>query len=157
MNVNKFQNYKPRIRGAAFTNKIMAKKTNSLNAKARFAKRMNIEQMKNADQVNMYGGLGKVGLDYADRNSRERLLSDEEEDDEPDDEYQVPAFSNSAKHLINSVSGKQKADEDDEMLCEGFDTMALELQKIDDEVLEDPSVDPDDLDKAAYAVPETDE
>ena len=81
MNVNKFQNYKPRIRGAAFTNKIMAKKTNSLNAKARFAKRMNIEQMKNADQVNMYGGLGKVGLDYADRNSRERLLSDEEDDE----------------------------------------------------------------------------
>ena len=57
---------------------------------------MNIEQMKNRDQVNMYGGLGKVGLDYDGRNNREALLSDEEDDDN-NDEYQVPAFSNSAK------------------------------------------------------------
>ena len=57
---------------------------------------MNIEQMKDRDQVNMYGGLGKVGLDYDGRNHREALLSDEE-DVENDDEYQVPAFSNSAK------------------------------------------------------------
>ena len=57
---------------------------------------MNIEQMKNRDQVNMYGGLGKVGLDYDGRNNREALLSDEEDDDK-NDEYQVPAFSNSAK------------------------------------------------------------
>ena len=43
------------------------------------------------------------------------------------------------------------------MLCDGFDPMAEELQKIDDEVLEDPSVDINDIDKAAYAIPDTDE
>ena len=35
--------------------------------------------------------------------------------------------------------------------------MAIELQKIDEEVEEDPSVDFNDLDKAAYAIPKTDE
>ena len=106
----------------------------------------------------MYGGLGKVGLDYADRDKNEALLSGEEMD-ENDDEYQAPAFSNSAKVLIKSAEAakEKEQDKDDEMLCEGFDTMALELQKIDDEVEEDPPVDLNDLDKAAYAVPTTDE
>ena len=57
-------NYKPRSRGAAFTNKIMAKKVNSVKAKARWAQKKKIEDLKNRDQVSMYGGLGKVGLDY---------------------------------------------------------------------------------------------
>jgi len=35
MNMNK--NYKPRMRGAAFTNKMMAKKSTSLKFKARIA------------------------------------------------------------------------------------------------------------------------
>jgi len=35
--LNTRMNYKPRIRGAAFTNKIMAKKVNSVKAKARYA------------------------------------------------------------------------------------------------------------------------
>jgi len=162
INNNKFKSYKPRLRGAAFNAKIMAKKPNQLAARARFAKKMTLEQLKNKDQVNMYGGLGKVGLDYADRDKNEALLSGEEMD-ENDDEYQAPAFSNSAKVLIKSAEVEKQAakekgqDEDDEMLCEGFDTMALELQKIDDEVEEDPPVDPNDLDKAAYAVPTTDE
>ena len=135
----------------------MAKKTNALASRARFAKKMSLEQMKNRDQVNMYGGLGKVGLDYADRDKRECLLSDEELSDETD-EQAVAAFSNSAKALIRSAAAKEGAEEEeDEMLCEGFDTMALELQKIDDEVEEDPPVDPNDLDKAAFAIPETDE
>ena len=57
-------NYKPRVRGAAFTSKIMAKKTNSIAAKQRWAQKKKIEDLKNRDQVTMYGGLGKVGLDY---------------------------------------------------------------------------------------------
>ena len=135
----------------------MAKKTNALASRARFAKKMSLEQMKNRDQVNMYGGLGKVGLDYADRDKRECLLSDEELSDETD-EQAVAAFSNSAKALIRSAAATEGAEEEeDEMLCEGFATMALELQKIDDEVEEDPPVDPNDLDKAAFAIPETDE
>ena len=42
----------------------MAKKINSVKAKARYAQQKKLEELKNRDQVNMYGGLGKVGLDY---------------------------------------------------------------------------------------------
>ena len=62
--INQMQNYKPRMRGAAYSNKIMAKKSNSLKFKSRYAQKMKLEQMKNRDQVNAFGGLGKVGLDY---------------------------------------------------------------------------------------------
>lgn len=95
MNVN--QAYKPRMRGAAFTNKIMAKKTNSLAAKARFAKRMNLEKIKNRDQVNAYGGLGKVGLDY------------EHKKEPGNGDYQIPAFSAKLAHFAVPV---KEADED---------------------------------------------
>lgn len=36
--------YKPRLRGAQFTNKMMAKKKNALNYKDRFKRKMQIEQ-----------------------------------------------------------------------------------------------------------------
>lgn len=52
------------MRGAAFTNKMMAKQKNNQKFKARIANKIRIEQMQNRDQVNAYGGLGKVGLDY---------------------------------------------------------------------------------------------
>lgn len=42
-------NYKPRSRGAAFTNKIMAKKVNSVKAKQRWAQKKKIEELKNRD------------------------------------------------------------------------------------------------------------
>ena len=58
--------YKPRLRGEQFKSKIMAKKTNSVRAKARFAKKMKIEQAQQWSQVNAYGGLAKVGLDFED-------------------------------------------------------------------------------------------
>lgn len=40
--------------------------------------------MKNRDQVNAYGGLGKVGLDYSHSN---------QEGHEAGADYEVPAFS----------------------------------------------------------------
>lgn len=46
MNAN---NYKPKMRGAAYTNKIMAKKSNSLKHKARIGQRLKYEQMQNRD------------------------------------------------------------------------------------------------------------
>lgn len=58
------KNYKPRLRGAAYTNKIMAKKRNFLKSNERFKKRLQIQQAKERDQVNAFGGLGKVGLDH---------------------------------------------------------------------------------------------
>lgn len=62
--MNLMKNYQPRMRGAAFTNKMMAKKSNSVKFKARIQQKLKIEQMQQRDQVNAYGGLGKVGLDY---------------------------------------------------------------------------------------------
>jgi len=35
--MNMLKNYQPKMRGAAFTNKIMAKKSNNLKFKSRFA------------------------------------------------------------------------------------------------------------------------
>lgn len=91
MNTN--TNYKPRIRGAAFTSKIMAKKSNSIKAKQRWAQKKKIEDLKNRDQVTMYGGLGKVGLDYQGKKGQENLLDENVDGDNAPDEYQVPAFS----------------------------------------------------------------
>ena len=155
--MNAKMNYKPRIRGAAFTNKVMAKKTNSLKAKARFAKKMKIEELKNRDQVTMYGGLGKVGLDYQGKPGQENILG--ENDDDQNDGYQVPAFSAQAKQIIRekiAAAQDKESEEDDEMLFEGIDDMMDELKQIDEKV-EDIEVDINDLDKAAYAVPDTDE
>jgi len=46
MNMN---NYKPRMRGAAFTNKMMAKKKNFLKFNERMKRKMMIENAKNRD------------------------------------------------------------------------------------------------------------
>jgi len=102
--LNTKTNYKPRIRGAAFTNKIMAKKTNSLAAKARWAKNKKIEELKNRDQVTMYGGLGKVGLDYVGKKGQENLLDADVEGDNVKDENAnvVPAFSAQARENIKA-------------------------------------------------------
>jgi len=67
VSINMKKNYQQRTRGAAFNAKIMCKKSNSLKSRARFAKKIQIEQMKNRDQVSVYGGLGKVGMDYQGR------------------------------------------------------------------------------------------
>lgn len=74
----------------------------------------------------------------------------------------MPAFSGSAKQLIlaqresHEEAKLEQEEEDEEMLYEGFDKMMDELKQIDHQV-EDVEVDINDLDKAAYAVPDTDE
>lgn len=88
MNMNK--SYKPRARGAVYTNKIMAKKRNNLRFRDNIKKKLQIERAKNRDQVNMYGGLGKVGLDH------EGKINDEGEVDEA-----VPSFSSSALKFVS--------------------------------------------------------
>jgi len=52
----------------------------------------------------MYGGLGKVGLDYQGKKGQENLLDADESGDnvENPNEYQVPAFSGQAKRLIRA-------------------------------------------------------
>lgn len=47
MNMN--QPYKPKLRGAAFTNKMMAKKSTSNKFKARMQQKLKIEQMQSRD------------------------------------------------------------------------------------------------------------
>ena len=52
----------------------------------------------------MYGGLGKVGLDYEGKKGQENLLDPNESGDNVADpnEYQVPAFSEHAKQLVRA-------------------------------------------------------
>lgn len=102
--INMMKNYKPKLRGAAFTTKMMAKKTNNLKFKARFAQKMKLEQMQSRDQVNAYGGLGKVGLDYQ--------HSTEEKS------YEVPAFSPALAHL-NPTPKNPLNDQEDCALSDG--------------------------------------
>lgn len=54
--------YKPALRGAAFTNKVMSKKSNVFKARRRFTQKM----LEQKGQVNAYGGLGANGLDFGD-------------------------------------------------------------------------------------------
>ena len=137
----------------------------------------------------MYGGLGKVGLDYQGNKNQDVLFDSDDDEDEAGNkapnkgdgnEYVVPAFSAQAKQLIKAKmkaaaatggdadlvweddtpednEGEDGIDSDDEMLCDNIDKMHDELKRIDEHVLEDVEVDINDLDKAAYAVPETDE
>lgn len=54
--------YKPALRGAAFTNKTMAKKSNMLRFRGRMQAKIMAE--KAATQVGAYGGVGARGLDF---------------------------------------------------------------------------------------------
>ena len=79
-------------------------------------------------------------------------------------EYQIPAFSAQAKTLVKAklaeaaeLEEQVGSDEsDEEMLCDNIEQMVDELKKIDTQI-EDIEVDLHDLDKAAYAVPDTDD
>ena len=53
-----------------------------MRARTRFNQKFDYEAK---DKVNMYGGLGAVGLDYDGRNDKEALLSDEELDEDQDE------------------------------------------------------------------------
>ena len=79
----------------------MAKKKNSLKFRERFKRKMQIEAAKNRDQVNIYGGLGKVGLDHQGL----KALVDE------NGEEVAPAFSESAMKYLKKVK-VNKEDED---------------------------------------------
>lgn len=86
------------MRGGAFTNKLMAKKKNQINFNERMKKKMQIENAKHRDQVNAYGGLGKVGLDH-EGGLKERLNPD----GTPIEEDLVPGFSSSALRFVKKI------------------------------------------------------
>ena len=54
--------YKPALRGAAFSAKIMAKKSNQMKFRNRQQKKIMAERA--AHNVSAYGGLGAHGLDF---------------------------------------------------------------------------------------------
>lgn len=64
MNTNKKGAYKPAMRGAAFSNKLMSNKRNQM----KFRNRMHVKLMQERAQttVSAYGGLGAHGLDFGD-------------------------------------------------------------------------------------------
>jgi hypothetical protein len=128
------KNYKPAIRGGARTNKIMAKKRNVMKFRENFKRKMQIEQAKHRGQVDVYGGLGKVGMDN-------NIAGEDQEKQEE----MAPGFSTSAlryvNHLIKKNSDSEededeelKDSEDDECLLEDEEGVEEELKKIDREV-----------------------
>ena len=129
---------------------MMAKKTNALKFNERFKKKLQIEQAKNRDQVNAYGGLGKVGLNYEGKTK---------EDDEED---LVPGFSASALKFVKKIAEAQSQDgtEDDNLLVDDLEEIKEALEKIDEDVKEEESsqeVHDGDFDKAMYKIPDDDE
>ena len=131
--LNMQKNYKPVVRGGAFTNKIMAKKRNVLKFRENFKRKMQIERHKNRDQVNAYGGLGKVGLDH------EGGADDNEEE-------LAPGFSESAmryvKDIIKQDEEEEGEDEDDDLLDdkdvkEELDRAAEEIISEESEIMEE--------------------
>ena len=73
----------------------------------------------------MFGGLGKVGLDYKHQSVEEGA------------DYEVPAFSNKLQHLASSVKAKETALKDEDMLIADFEDMDDDLEQIDDDLLEE--------------------
>ena len=79
--------------------------------------------MQQRDQVNAYGGLGKVGLDY------EHGVGDTAQKN-----YEIPAFSPALQHLNPVPKPKEDFygdDASDEMLVAGFEELDDELKEID--------------------------
>ncbi len=97
--MNYKQNYKPQLRGEQFKNKFMGKKRNQLKNRDNFKRRLQIEQAKSRDQVNVYGGLGKVGLDHEGPIGEDGALT----------QVEVPGFSESALKYVKKV---KKTDEE---------------------------------------------
>ena len=61
-NLGKAGNYKPALRGAGYTAKIKAKKSNELRARSKWQAKITAERA--ANNVGAYGGLGAHGLDF---------------------------------------------------------------------------------------------
>eukprot|EP00347_Sterkiella_histriomuscorum_P010247 403377026 len=166
--------YKPRMRGGAFQNKMMAKKKNQLKFNDRIKRKMQIEAAKNRDQVNAFGGLGKVGLEYAGGNPNHRIDDIGNLVDENGNlvEDLVPGFSTSALKYVKKVAktlseiDEQEDNGDDEQLLDG-DEEIKHLHKIDEELKEEEDKNeeeiketeelPTDFDIPLYKIPDSDE
>jgi hypothetical protein len=93
---------------------------------------MQIEHAKGRDMVNIYGGLGKVGLDH------QGVINE----DGGESKEEVPGFSASALKYIKKVKvigsdDEEEDEEEDGLLIGSSQEMRDELGKIDEEVKED--------------------
>jgi hypothetical protein len=86
---------------------------------------MKIEQMQSRDQVNAYGGMGKVGLDYKGKKEPENK------------DLIIPAFSNAPgleKYREAAAEEMDSGAEDVEMLLGGFEEIEAELKQVNIEM-----------------------
>ena len=131
---------------------MMAKKKNVMKFRENFKRKMQIEQAKHRGQVDVYGGLGKVGMDN-------NITGEDQEKQEE----MAPGFSTSAMKYVTHLIQKDDEDsEDDECLLGDEEEVEEELKKIDEEVKsmasEDEEAKDADFDMPLYKkVPDTDE
>ena len=108
LNSNKMGKYKPALRGAAFTNKMMAKKSNYNRFKSRAQAKILAE--KAAHSVSAFGGLGGKGLDFGDDLGPGSVTGDKARKENE------ASFSGSAMHCapkIKEFSDEESAEEED--------------------------------------------
>ena len=131
------------MRGAAYTNKIMAKKSNQMKYRGRMQAKIMAERAKNS--VSAYGGLGAHGLDFGDPTVKGQ--GDKKK------EYEV-SFSGSAMQYAPQV---QSEDEDEYLVnADMEEELKDELKGIDEEVKsQEEEVENDD--SAAHTIPDDDQ
>lgn len=142
INQNKSGAYKPAMRGAAFTNKIMAKKSNNMKWRGRMTAKIMAERSKN--QVGTHGGLGAHGLDFgtAETLTKEDRVKEVE-----------GSFSGSAQ--IYAPKFKDSEDEDEYLVnADMEEEIKNELKDIDEKVNSQEIENVDDA--ANYKIPEAD-
>lgn len=151
LNANKSGKYKPASRGAAFTNKIMAKKSNQMKFRNRIEQKLNAERA--AHNVGAHGGLGAMGLDFGEHGVDSKAKAKELEG----------SFSGAARQYAPKIlNSDDELDEEDDLLNEdNLEQIGKELEAIDDQVKSQddenttkPNI--EDKDAAAYQIPKDD-
>jgi len=147
LNANKSGKYKPASRGAAYTNKLMAKKSNQMKFRNRIQQKLNADRA--AHNVGAHGGLGAMGLDFGEHGVDSKAKAKELEG----------SFSGAARQYAPKIlnSDDEGLDDEDDMLNEdNLEQIGKELEAIDDQVKsqDDPNIDVKDA--AAYQTPKDD-
>ena len=136
-------NYKPALRGAAFQNKIMAKKSNVM----KFRKRQQAKIMaeRSANTVSAYGGLGSHGLDFGEQGCSGGAAGKQKELE--------GSFSRTAMQF---ATVKSQSSEEEDLLVGGDikEEVKEQLKKIGEELEEVQPADEDD--RAPHEIPDDD-
>lgn len=146
LNANKSGKYKPASRGAAYTNKIMAKKSNQMKFRGRVQQQLNADRA--AHNVGAHGGLGAMGLDFGEHGVDSKAKEKEIEG----------SFSGAARQYAPKIhNSDDELDEDDDLLNEdNLEQIGKELEAIDDQVKSEDDQNIGAKDAAAYQIPKDD-